>query len=64
VGGLRRQRKGGISVKKTHDYVHHYRGYWSDGSKCRIRIYRENGRPGGHLPGADEFFNKLSVLVP
>jgi len=36
-------------VKKTHDYVHYY---------------RENGRPGGHLPGADEFFNKLSVLVP
>jgi len=25
---------------KTHDYVHHYRGYWSDGGKCRIRIYR------------------------
>jgi hypothetical protein len=24
---------------KTHDYVHHYRGYWSDGGKCRIRIY-------------------------
>jgi hypothetical protein len=51
-------------VKKIHDYIHYYRGYWSDGSKCRIRIYRENGRPGGHLPGADEFFNKLSVLVP
>ena|SRR5215207_473741 len=28
---------------KTHDYIHHYRGYWSDGGKCRIRIYRENG---------------------
>jgi hypothetical protein len=24
---------------KTHDY----RGYWSDGGKCRIRIYREEG---------------------
>jgi hypothetical protein len=23
--------------------VHHYRGYWSDGGKCRIRIYREDG---------------------
>ena len=25
---------------KTHDYLHHYRGYWSEGGKCRIRIYR------------------------
>jgi hypothetical protein len=32
-------------VKKTHDYVHYYRGYWSDGGKCRIRIYQEDGRP-------------------
>jgi hypothetical protein len=31
-------------VKKTHDYVHYYRGYWSDGGKCRIRIYREKRR--------------------
>jgi hypothetical protein len=31
-------------VKKTHDYVHYYRGYWSDGGKCRIRIYREERR--------------------
>jgi hypothetical protein len=30
-------------VKKTHDYIHHYRGYWSEGGKCRIRIYREEG---------------------
>ena len=29
---------------KTHDYVHHYRGYWSEGGKCRIRIYQEEGR--------------------
>jgi hypothetical protein len=28
-------------MKKTHDYIHHYRGYWSDGGKCRIRIYHE-----------------------
>jgi hypothetical protein len=27
----------------THDYMHHYRGYWSDGGKCRIRIYQEVG---------------------
>jgi hypothetical protein len=26
---------------KTHNYVHYYRGYWSDGGKCRIRIYQE-----------------------
>jgi len=31
-------------VKKTHDYIHHYRGYWSDGGKCRIRIYIEGGQ--------------------
>ncbi len=30
-------------MRKTHDYVHHYRGYWSDGGKCRIRIYRGDG---------------------
>ena len=29
---------------KTHDYIHHYRGYWSDGGKCRIRIYQEEGQ--------------------
>ena len=29
---------------KTHDYVHRYRGYWSDGGKCRIRIYQEEGQ--------------------
>ncbi len=28
-------------MKKTHDYVHYYRGYWSDKGKCRIRIYQE-----------------------
>ena len=28
-------------MEKTHDYIHYYRGYWSDGGKCRIRIYRE-----------------------
>lgn len=31
-------------MKKTHDYIYHYRGYWSDGGKCRIRIYREDGQ--------------------
>jgi len=28
---------------KTHDYVHHYRGYWSEGGKCWIRIYQTHG---------------------
>lgn len=31
-------------MKKTHDYVHYYRGYRSGGGKCRIRIYREEGQ--------------------
>jgi hypothetical protein len=31
-------------VNKTHDYIHHYRGYWSDGGKCRIRIYQGDGQ--------------------
>jgi hypothetical protein len=31
-------------VKKTHAYLHCYRGYWSHGGKCRIRIYQEEGR--------------------
>lgn len=32
-------------MRKTQDYVHHYRGYWSEGGRCRIRIYREEGQP-------------------
>ena len=31
-------------MKKTHDYIHRYWGYWSVGGKCRIRIYHEDGR--------------------
>ncbi len=31
-------------MKKTHDYIHHYRGYWSDGGRCRIKIYQEDER--------------------
>lgn len=31
-------------MNRTHDYIHHYRGYWSDGGRCRIRIYRDNGQ--------------------
>ena len=26
---------------KIHNYIHRYRGYWSDGGKCHIRIYEE-----------------------
>jgi hypothetical protein len=36
--------RGAVPVKKTNDYVHHYRGNWSYGGRCRIRIYREEGR--------------------
>jgi hypothetical protein len=43
MGGPRRDRGGGVSVKKTYDYIHHYRSYWSGGGKCRIRIYQEEG---------------------
>ncbi len=32
-------------MKKTQDYVHRYRGYWTDGGRCRIRIYRGGGEP-------------------
>src|SRR5688572_29414 len=42
LGGPRRCRRGAMSMKKTHDYVHYYRGYWSEGGKCRIRIYHED----------------------
>jgi hypothetical protein len=37
-------------MKKTHDFVHRYRGYRSDGDRCRIRIYREDGRGGSREP--------------
>ena len=33
------------SVRNTHDYPHRHRGYWSDGGRCRIRIYRGDGQP-------------------
>jgi hypothetical protein len=26
---------------KTHEYTYYYRGYWSDGGKCRIQAYQE-----------------------
>ena len=31
-------------MKKAHDYIYHYRGYWSDGGRCRIQIYQEDGQ--------------------
>jgi hypothetical protein len=31
-------------VTKIQDYIHRYRGYWSDGGKCRMRIYQRDGR--------------------
>src|SRR5688572_24308336 len=42
--GRPRKDRGRVPVKKTHDYIHYYRGYWSDGGKCRIRIYRDDRR--------------------
>jgi hypothetical protein len=30
-------------MNKTHDFIHYYRGYWSDGGKCRIRIHQGDG---------------------
>ena len=36
-------------MRKTHDYIHAYRGIWRDGGRCRIEIYApdrdEAGRP-------------------
>ena len=32
-------------MRQTHDHIQEYRGYWSDGGRCRIRIYREEGKP-------------------
>ena len=31
-------------MRMTRDYIYYYRGYWSDGGRCRIRIYQEDGR--------------------
>ena len=31
-------------MKKTHDYFHHYRGYWSGSGRCPTRIYRDDIR--------------------
>jgi hypothetical protein len=41
-------------VKKNHDHVYHYRGYWSDGGKCCIRIYREDRQ------SSVEFYSQLA----
>src|SRR5829696_4359680 len=66
AGGMarpRRHRRGGLSVKKTHDYIHHYRGYWSDGCKCRIQIYQEDERAPGVAVRVDaEVHVKLDLL--
>lgn len=32
-------------MNKSHDYLHHYRGYWDDGGVCRIRVYQEDELP-------------------
>ena len=32
-------------MKKIHDYAHRYHGYWSNGGKCRIKIYQKDEHP-------------------
>ena len=32
-------------VRRTHDYSYRYRGYWADGGRRLIRLYREDGCP-------------------
>jgi hypothetical protein len=46
-------------VKKTYDYIHKYRGYWSDGGKCRIRIYHLHGAPEGEGPKGKRAYGKV-----
>jgi hypothetical protein len=31
-------------VTRTHDYVHRYRGFWTDGGVCRVRVYQAPDR--------------------
>jgi hypothetical protein len=52
-------RRGGVPVKKTYDYIHKYRGYWSDGGKCRIRIYHLHGAPEGEGPKGKRAYGKV-----
>ena len=33
-------------MKKAHDYNYYYRGYWSGGGKCHMRIYPQDS----HVP--------------
>ncbi len=37
-------------MRKTHDDIHHYRGIWRDGSRCRIEIYAPEEDEGGRCP--------------
>jgi hypothetical protein len=30
---------------RTHDYIHHYHGYWRPGGLCRIQIFEAEGQP-------------------
>jgi hypothetical protein len=32
-------------MRTTYDFVHYYRGYWSDEGKCRIRIHQDGRAP-------------------
>jgi hypothetical protein len=35
--------QGGRLMEKSHKYIHEYRGYWSEGGRCRVQIYEESG---------------------
>ena len=36
--------QGGGLMGKRPDYIHEYRGYWPEGSRCRIQVYEESGK--------------------
>jgi hypothetical protein len=51
-------------VKKTDNYVHYYRGYWSDRGKCRIRIYRKDVQSPSGVVMAPSYLPTLQDLHP
>jgi hypothetical protein len=40
-------------VRKTHDYIHHYRGYWSEGDRWLAAVGQPEHQPyeHGRVPG-------------
>lgn len=37
-------------MRKTHDYIHEYRGYHTDGGRCRIEVYVPDETEEGYKP--------------